>query len=119
MNARERIEKLVGSPHHHAISYPGYRELAEIKAINTTWLEWRESLIERLSGSAVVVYGNEHIGWDDNHLKLDDKSALLIDVQPLKRGVSKAEIVEHLRGNSTRGLDKELAARIEAEGIIE
>jgi hypothetical protein len=111
MDIRERIEKLIGprpSSTYH----------------DTHWVQWHEQLINRLAKSARIRYGYEHKdGWFLKRENDHTTSAIMLDFQPIKRGVTKAEIIKELRERN--GIDfglsvplKDLADRIESEGII-
>lgn len=84
--------------------------------------------IDALEAEAVKVYariapdGPIRVinSWDEDQMVKDTHSALLINIQELKRGVSRAEIIKYLKkwdmGDCQDGLD--LADRIESEGIV-
>jgi hypothetical protein len=85
-----------------------------------------ETIAERLSSlKPVRVYGYDYENgvrqWlDNNAYGTFNQTALLVCVEPVKRGVSKQEIVDVLRKSeqSYDQLDREdLADRIEREGI--
>lgn len=89
---------------------------------------WRAQLIERLAKDASILSGHIFDGkhfckdWiiadsDDDHTKLN-ATCLALDFQPIKRGVSKDEIINCLRNEGNLKAQDELADRIEREGIV-
>lgn len=80
---------------------------------------WLNSLAARLAEQAVEVKSINGSVWSEQPEKWDAYSALVIGIEPIKRGVTKAEIVEAIRhGTESPEGDMALADRIEKEGII-
>jgi hypothetical protein len=104
---RDRIEKLVG------------------KRPCWSWSDdrlddWYWSVINRLAKNTQVMTGQDGDAFgvvpaDD----YDTHTALVLDIQPIKRGVTKREILKYLRREDSWMEDKEMADRIEREGISE
>lgn len=108
----------------------------EVVNIGQRILQWNKfytdltARIDALEANAVKVNGSYYQScnestWDTGASESDTHSALLINIQPIERGVSVAEVVERLRleasglrlfGEHKTDLD-ELADRIEREGI--
>ena len=97
----------------------GPNEYAALSTFKRAWEDWRQCLIDRLAKDARIMTGHPDdsfgVVYDDNR---DTHSALILDVQPLNRGVSKQEIINVLRHcpYQIRGLE-EMANRIERFGI--
>jgi hypothetical protein len=105
---KSRIEQLVG-----------YGPQPTGNSIYLDWLGWRTDLINRLTEQAKVVYGyGNNLYTRDHHESCDGLSGILLDIQPIKRGVTKAEIIRYLRCANCQP-DEDLATRIEREGICE
>ena len=116
IDVRERIEKLIGDG-------PGSLGLDgwTVHENQRCWAEWRRSLIDRLAINSVLVGGERMDStkewiWSKTygpHLIGATHSAIILDIQPLKRGIPKSHVVAVLRGE---GYD-ELADDLEREGV--
>lgn len=107
---RERIEKLIAKP-----SFAFCDDDAD-KLEN--WSNWHKALIDRLTEESCLLYSpdGQHFGIaQDKH---DKVVGVLIDCQPIRKGVTKTELVEFLKGIHLSKVENELLARIESEGII-
>lgn len=90
------------------------------------WNRWRSNIIDRLAEQATILevnHGYIHGLMNGPKTEVSDKGTVIcLDYQPIKRGVTKAEIVAFLKSPksiSSGYLDKDLADRIEREGIID
>lgn len=105
MTKRERIENLIGAPECYGLPY----------AQTIDWYKWRSSLIDRLTEGSVEVNGfysdEEKTNWafDQRTMPHDTHTALLLDIQPLKRAVQKEELYKFL--------PEEMIGRIKEHGI--
>jgi hypothetical protein len=114
---RQRIEKLIGEGPSESVGQAGWQ------IVRSDFLLWRTQLIDRLTEESCLVYSpdGEYFGIAKD--SADKVVGVLIDCQPIKRGVRKSEIVKCLteRNGVDFGLSiplKQLADRIEREGII-
>ena len=115
---KSRIENLIGKP--------SFAFCDDDSDKLENWQNWHEALIKRLAKNAISVAAYQH-QLDDSrgntwiarqHMDADSThSALLLDIQPIKRGVTKKEIVEYLRSATWYSERLKLAERIECEGI--
>lgn len=121
MTLRERIEKLIGDLPTFVSPDQYYRPTMSVD----TYVEWRTSIIDRLCESSKVVHTANNAAWwaTPQDMAHDTHTAILLDIQPIQRGVTKEEIVNLLRGGCAASTcfesssAKELADRIEREGI--
>ena len=106
---KARIEKLIGEAPKH---FKEFGRILEVENVSQDWHIWRMRLIERLAKDAQIAKDSKY-SW------------LTLDIQPIKRGVTKSEIVEMLRtpvvfesnGVFTFQPLQHLADRIEREGV--
>lgn len=108
---KARIEKLIGGGLQCSAAM-GYAA----REHNYDWQDWRTQLIDRLAKDAKVLYGDDAQGFFGVYDTSCMYSVLTLDIQPIKRGVTKKEIVALLRSVAGNSL---IADRIEREGIVE
>ncbi|CAK0739414.1 hypothetical protein CCP2SC5_1020002 [Azospirillaceae bacterium] len=120
---KARIERLIGDGPEGSFSV--YGDDDTYKAVQTMalgWIKWRESLIDRLANSAEIMTGQngDAFGVVPSYT-FDTHSALVLDIQPISRGVSKDEIVKLLKSGKDAWPTEmfTLADRIEKFGVCE
>lgn len=89
---KERISKLIGDG---PDTDPAVGYIA--RDVHDVWYRWRGALIDRLASQAKTVYFSQEQGYlSEEQENCDTHSALILDIQPIRKGVTKAELIEVL-----------------------
>ena len=115
----DRIKFLIGKPdgklRHDELGY-----VYKVSSID----DWRDSIFHRLSERAQIAYTENNTMWDLWDNGKNRSSAILFDILPISKPVTKQEIIQSLRSHgagfgATLDHDQKLAlaSRIEKDGI--